>query len=114
MLAADCALLGGCAGGSMSENEEVSSDEEEEEEEALAPPAWVPYAEREEWRDVVPLEQDDGPNPIVAIAYAKKCEFIQSSCICAHPEGCLYSKWVAVAVRWMLESKCLVVGGFER
>lgn len=38
--------------------------------------AWVPYAERLEWRDVRPIEQDDGPNPIVSIAYSPKCKFI--------------------------------------
>ena len=27
------------------------------------------------WSDVTPVAQDDGPNPVVAIAYAKECKF---------------------------------------
>jgi hypothetical protein len=32
------------------------------------------YAERDDWKDVVPVPQDDGPHPVVRIAYAKECE----------------------------------------
>lgn len=35
---------------------------------------WVFYRDREEWRDVTPIEQDDGPFPVVAIAYTDKCK----------------------------------------
>lgn len=40
------------------------------------PNDWIPYSERPEWVDVTPLEQDDGPNPVVVIAYSDKCTCI--------------------------------------
>lgn len=36
---------------------------------------WVPYSERDEWKDVKPLEQDDGENAVVVIAYSDKCKW---------------------------------------
>ncbi|CAM8985398.1 hypothetical protein QQ045_006956 [Rhodiola kirilowii] len=40
-----------------------------------AKPEWIPLRRREEWSDVTPVPQDDGPNPIVPIAY--KDEFVE-------------------------------------
>lgn len=50
-------------GGKMSDSD---SDDWSEE--------WIPYSERNEWADIVPILQDDGEHPIVAIAYSPKCE----------------------------------------
>jgi len=33
---------------------------------------WVPLGQREEWKDVTPVPQDDGPNPVCVIAYGDK------------------------------------------
>ena len=32
------------------------------------------YKDRKEWKDVVPVPQDDGEQPIVAIDYTEQCK----------------------------------------
>lgn len=49
------------------ESKMSSSDED-------LPNDWIPYAERPEWGDVVPLKQDDGENAVVTINYSEKCK----------------------------------------
>lgn len=33
---------------------------------------WIFYRDREEWKDVQPIKQEEGPRPVVAIAYSEK------------------------------------------
>lgn len=42
---------------------------------------WVFYSDRPDWKDVVPIPQDDGPYSVVAIAYKDKCklDFLSSA-----------------------------------
>ena len=39
--------------------------------------AYIPLTQRDQWRDVTPIPQDDGPNPIVPIMYSEECTSIR-------------------------------------
>ena len=62
--------------------------------------SWIPYRDREEWKDVVPIPQDDGPHPIVAIAYSDKCEY-------KYYLFCFYSSSTITSV--FFSSSCLIL-----
>lgn len=36
--------------------------------------SYTKFADRQEWADVTPVPQDDGPNPVVPIAYTDQCK----------------------------------------
>jgi protein farnesyltransferase/geranylgeranyltransferase type-1 subunit alpha len=37
----------------------------------------IPYNEREEWQDITPIPQDDGPDPVCPIAYSDDCRLLR-------------------------------------
>lgn len=37
--------------------------------------SYIPLQERDQWSDLTPIEQDDGPTPLVPIMYSEECMF---------------------------------------
>jgi protein farnesyltransferase/geranylgeranyltransferase type-1 subunit alpha len=50
----------------------MSNTDSDNESEELSTHDELPYSHRPEWSNVVPIEQDDGPNAVVKIAYSDR------------------------------------------
>ena len=53
----------------MSSSSSSDPDDEMEQEQQ-----WIFYRDRKDWKDVVPIPQDDGEDPVVRIAYTDRCK----------------------------------------
>jgi len=58
--------------------------------------SYIPLQERDQWSDLTPIEQDDGPTPLVPIMYSEECELSYRG-----PAG-LKKADIQTAMRWII------------
>jgi hypothetical protein len=61
------------------------------------------YLGSEDWKDIVPIPQDDGPSPVVPIAYTKRCMYLFCLSVIlpmSHIQRCI-TRWFVVVTEIM-------------
>ena len=77
----------------------------------------IPFYQKPEWADVVPIPQDDGPNPLVPIAYTSECMFFFFSSslatwMCVASLCCICLSTLAFVTHWFPACFLLLLVGF--